>query len=282
MKFSLMTYSLVSLMRSGEMKLEDVIAFAANEGFDAIELLMFDFSRPSDEINTLLEKHQMKISCIDAFVDLAVKEEETYLDNIVLCQRIIDKAVELSAPMVMLVPAFPDHIVSEEDKHQALPRIISALQRITPYAQSKGIVLTIENYPALQMPFCSAAEVTNILEQVPGLKLTLDYGNMLVAGDDPLEAYQKLKAYIVNAHLKDWQLITDKLGTRCADDRYLKPTVHGEGIMDYLSLFDKMVSDGYEGYLSFEYEGELNAKEATRKGMMHLREQLNQVVVQRG
>ncbi len=193
MKFSLMTYSLVSKMRSGEMKLEDVIAFAENEGFDAIELLMFDFSRPTGEIKTMLENHQMKISCINAFVDLAVQQEDTHSDNIALCQQIIDKAVELSAPMVMLVPAIPQFIASEEDKQKGLPRIISALQKITPYAESKGVVLTIENYPALQTPFCSVAEVTNILDQVPGLKLTFDYGNMLVAGEDPLKAYEMLK-----------------------------------------------------------------------------------------
>lgn len=78
MKFSLMTYSMVSLMRSGEMNLEDVIAFAANEGFDAIELLMVNFSRSSDEIRRMLETHQMKISCIDAFVDLAAQQEENF------------------------------------------------------------------------------------------------------------------------------------------------------------------------------------------------------------
>ncbi|AMA52855.1 sugar phosphate isomerase/epimerase family protein [Bacillus inaquosorum] len=278
MKFSLMTYSMVSLMRSGEMNLEDVIAFAANEGFDAIELLMVNFSRSSDEIRRMLETHQMKISCIDAFVDLAAQQEENFLENISLSQRIIDQAVELSAPMVMLVPGFPDLIASEKDKQQALPRIISALQKITPYAQSKGIVLTIENYSALQMPFCSIAEVLTILEQVPGLRLTLDYGNMLVAGEDPLEAYEKLKKYIVNAHLKDWKVTSDQTGTRCADGRHFEPSLHGQGVINFKSLFAKMVSNNYKGYLSFEYEGDINAKEAVRLGMMHLREQLNEVI----
>ncbi|MCY9124711.1 sugar phosphate isomerase/epimerase, partial [Bacillus inaquosorum] len=96
--------------------------FAANEGFDAIELLMVNFSRSSDEIRRMLETHQMKISCIDAFVDLAAQQEENFLENISLSQRIIDQAVELSAPMVMLVPGFPDLIASEKDKQQALPR----------------------------------------------------------------------------------------------------------------------------------------------------------------
>ncbi|QYX44387.1 sugar phosphate isomerase/epimerase [Bacillus inaquosorum] len=278
MKFSLMTYSMVSLMRSGEMNLEDVIAFAANEGFDAIELLMVNFSRSSDEIRRMLETHQMKISCIDAFVDLAAQQEENFLENISLSQRIIDQAVELSAPMVMLVPGFPDLIASEKDKQQALPRIISALQKITPYAQSKGIVLTIENYSALQMPFCSIAEVLTILEQVPGLRLTLDYGNMLVAGEDPLEAYEKLRKYIVNAHLKDWKVTSGQTGTRCADGRHLEPSLHGQGVINFKSLFAEMVSNNYKGYLSFEYEGDINAKEAVRLGMKHLREQLNEVI----
>lgn len=278
MKFSLMTYSMVSLMRSGEMNLEDVIAFAANEGFDAIELLMVNFSRSSDEIRRMLETHQMKISCIDAFVDLAAQQEENFLENISLSQRIIDQAVELSAPMVMLVPGFPDIIASEKDKQQALPRIISALQKITSYAQSKGIVLTIENYSALQMPFCSIAEVLTILEQVPGLRLTLDYGNMLVAGEDSLEAYEKLRKYIVNAHLKDWKVTSGQTGTRCADGRHFEPSLHGQGVINFKSLFAEMVSNNYKGYLSFEYEGDINAKEAVRLGMMHLREQLNEVI----
>lgn len=246
MKFSLMTYSLVSKMRSGEMKLEDVIAFAENEGFDAIELLMFDFSRPTGEIKTMLENHQMKISCINAFVDLAVQQEDTHSDNIALCQQIIDKAVELSAPMVMLVPAIPQFIASEEDKQKGgLPRIISALQKITPYAESKGVVLTIENYPALQTPpFCSVAEVTNILDQVPGLKLTFDYGNMLVAGEDPLKAYEMLKKYTVNVHLKDWQFVTEETETQSVDGRYLKSVAHGQGVMiirRYLPKWYQMV-----------------------------------------
>lgn len=268
---------MVSQMQSGEMNLEDVIAFAANENFDAIELLMVDFNRSTSEINTMLEKHRMKISCINTFVDLTVQDEAAYSDNIVLCQKIIDKAVELSAPMVMLVPAFPHLIESEEDKQRGLLRIIPALKSITAYAQSRGIVLTIENYPALQTPFCSVDEVKTILEQVPDLKLTLDYGNFLVANDDPIQAYETLKSYIVNVHLKDWQFVTDQTGIETADGKYLKSVIHGQGVMDFSTLFSKMHSDKYKGYFSFEYEGELDAKEAIRQGMIYLREQLNNV-----
>ncbi|MBH8605629.1 sugar phosphate isomerase/epimerase [Thermoactinomyces sp. CICC 10522] len=282
MKFSLMTYSLVPLMRTGEMKLEDVVRFAADEGFEAIELLMFDFSRPAGEITGLLDKYGMKISCIDAFVDLAAGKEDVYAENIALGKRIVDQAEELSAPMVMLVPAFADQIQSEAEKLSVLPKIIQALQEITAYAQSKQITVTIENYPDLRVPFCSLAEIETILRQVPGLKLTLDCGNMLVAGDDPLKACERLGKVMVNAHLKDWQVTADESGTLCADGRYLKPAVHGQGIIDYRSLFRKMLEQGYDGYLAFEYEGEHNCKEAARQGIRYLRTELNRLLNSRG
>ncbi|MDW7658956.1 MAG: TIM barrel protein, partial [Bacillota bacterium] len=114
-------------------------------------------------------------------------------------------------------------------------------------------------------------EVKYLMESVPGLKLTFDNGNFFPAGDDNLDAYDTLWPYVANVHIKDWEYAPEGQGHLCANGKRIRGGLHGQGILDHVSLFKAMKARNYDGYLAYEYEGVLNHAEATRIGLSYLK-----------
>lgn len=279
MKFSLMTYSMMPLLRDGKIKFADVVKFASEEGFEAIDLFMWDLQRPVKETKNILDKYNLGVSSITGFVDFADVKEEVYLESVDKGKYFVDKAVELESPYVMIVPAMENSINGIEDRERAVSRIISGLQEVVKYSKNKNVIVTIEDYPNLRIPLCSIDEIERILKAVDGLKLTFDDGNMMLAGDDPVEAYNRLWEYTVNVHLKEWELVEKGSGIECLDGKCVQPGMHGDGIINNEMIFKSLINKNFQGYMSFEYEATLDAREGIKKGIDHLRKVLKMVTV---
>lgn len=116
-----------------------------------------------------------------------------------------------------------------------------------------GVKICIEDTPTCQLPLSSIAECREILAAVPGLGLAYDTANMIPAGDDPLEFYEKLKSRICHVHLKDVRKVRDKGLDVCLDGRVLKSCVWGEGIVPIRRIVQRLEADGYSGSCGIEY-----------------------------
>ncbi len=255
MKLSLQYYSLVPLLRAGKITTEEIIKFAKREGFEAMEYLLFDPTQQIDNLKLMLKEYNIKISCVDFFVDLAAQNEDAYEKQIQIAKLAIDKAAELSAKMVMVIPAYEESVI---DKETAKQSIIKGLNRIVDYGIQKEIRVTIEDYPSLKIPLCSITEIQDILEKIPQLKLTFDTGNFMLAGDNTLEAYERLYPYVINVHAKDWKSSANEDGTETINGEKLVPGIHGDGLVELKELFKKLHDNKYGGYIGLEYEGELD------------------------
>jgi L-ribulose-5-phosphate 3-epimerase len=123
-------------------------------------------------------------------------------------------------------------------------RIAQALTDLTRLAKQEDVVIGLENEHACNV--ATGAETATLLKLIPdaGLKIVWDPCNALVAGEKPFpEGYEKLpKGHIVHVHTKDCDMLADKpafgpLGTR-----------H----VPWKEQIGRLISDGYEGYLSLE------------------------------
>ncbi|MBE6355608.1 MAG: sugar phosphate isomerase/epimerase [Lentisphaerae bacterium] len=151
-------------------------------------------------------------------------------------KRLTADAVKMSAPVMMIPPfGLPDQVSREEDRK----RWTEWFSRALPIAQDAGIVLTLEATGMLDSPITTAGEVLEVLQAVPGLKLTHDFGNMVTAGTT-VEECRQLYSYIVHMHMKDWIFYDENLpGTypvRCG--KFFKHAVIGEGDMDWRSIWN--------------------------------------------
>ena len=84
----------------------------------------------------------------------------------------------------------------------------------------------------------------------PRIGLCLDTGWLLDAGDDVFEAVARFGDRLYGVHLKDFAYDDD--GTR-------HDVIAGEGMLDLPRLMSALRIVGYQGYLSIEYEGDMES-----------------------
>ncbi len=77
--------------------------------------------------------------------------------------------------------------------------------------------------------------------------LCLDSGWFIDAGEDPIEAVCRYRDRLYGVHLKDFAYSAD--GKR-------EDVIIGTGRLDLFALLKALADEGFEGYMSIEYEGE--------------------------
>jgi len=270
-----MTYTVAPSQPGGLQTLEEMADFARELEFEALELSAGNLgARPAQEFGALCWDRGLAVSCINGGADLAAADQADFGAGLAQARRYLEMASTLDCPVIMLIPG---RAASPQDKPRATARIAEGLRQILPQAENAGVAVTIEDFPNLLSPYASIQEVRYLLGRAPGLKLTFDNGNFLIAGDDPLEALRAFADYVVNVHVKDWEPDPEQRRIRCADGSWVRGGLHGQGMIDHRAIFAELVRMGYDGYLAFEYEGVMDHVEATRRGMAYLREVLAEV-----
>ena len=112
------------------------------------------------------------------------------------------------------------------------------LRELLPYAQDRGLVLALENHQdATTEDFWRLYEQTG---QSPAFGVTLDTGNPLAVGQDPVEAAQKLAPLIRHIHMKDYTLHFAPNGYR------LVRCAAGEGVIDFPAILALVRASGHD------------------------------------
>lgn len=92
----------------------------------------------------------------------------------------------------------------------------------------------------------------------PALGATLDTGNFLLVDENPTEAVRKLADKAAMVHFKDFkavdETVTERVYISKSGKRY-QGTVIGQGDVDLPAIVSILAQNGYEGYLSIEFEG---------------------------
>lgn len=271
MKFSLMTYTMWPLMNSGKMSLVDMLKFAHDTGFKAVEFTISDFDRDSPaNIKQALQACELDLSCINGHYSLAARSGDRFNQAVEDAKKMVDIAADYGCERVMVVPALRPDVEGFEDRSRAAGRIAEGLNLLVDYARSCRVIVTVEDFPLLLFPLSTIREVQFLLDAVPGLRLTLDNGNFLPGGENLMEAYARFKPYIENVHIKDWEPSPEGQGILCQDGTGIRGGSHGQGLIDQKELLLALQKDGYSKYLSFEYEGVLDHGEETKKGLKYL------------
>lgn len=272
MRLSLMTYTMHPVLNSGKIDMPGLFAFAGANGFDAVEFSFADLYRIDFEmVKDSLDKSGLKTSCINGFFSLAAEDEDSFMQAVAGAVKMVDDAVKLQCPCIMVVPYNGSDICGTEDKPRAAARIVQGLREVVKYAEAFNITVTVEDFPDPLLPLGTVQEIGYMLSNVPGLQLTLDNGNFIPSGDNVMEAYALFKKYIANVHIKDWEYSPDERGILCAGGKRIRGGSHGKGLIDQAKLLQALKADGYHGYLAFEYEGVLDHAEETVNGIKYIK-----------
>lgn len=138
---------------------------------------------------------------------------------------------------IKTVFVLPGVVNPGQGRGEALAQSAEALRALLPVAQEAGVVLTIE--PHVHSFLESPALVLELLDRVPGLKLTLDYAHFCCLGwrQDEIDP---LAAHAAHVHLRQ------------ARPGALQAKTH-EGTLNMEAMFATLRDAGYAGHLALEY-----------------------------
>lgn len=112
-------------------------------------------------------------------------------------------------------------------------------------AEDQGVVLAIEDHGDY-----NADGLLRLLQRIgsPNLRVTLDTGNLLSVGDDPVEGARKLAPYVAATHIKD--LVLEPGAAGAAPSYRCTPT--GRGLVHIPRILGHLRAAGYDGFLCVE------------------------------
>lgn len=157
-----------------------------------------------------------------------------------------------------------------------LPRIIEGCRAVTEYAASKGIKTMTENHGR----FCQESRrVEQIVNGVahPNFGLLLDMGNFLCADENPADAFGRLAPFAFMVHAKDFHVRRGNgvkpLGGffTSRGGNYLRGAIIGHGEVPVLQCMRILRENGFDGYISVEFEGMESADTGIATGIENLR-----------
>ena len=122
-----------------------------------------------------------------------------------------------------------------------------ALREACRVAEDLGVTLAVENHGDFD-----ADALLRLIARIgsPNLRVTLDTGNLLTVGDDPVEGSRKLAPFVAATHIKD--LVRDA-GSPAGSPNYWCTPI-GKGVVDIPPIVEHLRAAGYDGLLCIEIE----------------------------
>lgn len=270
----------------GGLKLDDVVAWAASEGFEALELAAWPPSPEGyspqhldpeqldeaevERIRTLFDTNGLTISslgCYENPMDADREKRERVTRHL---RRLIEAANRLDVPAVgTFVGGNP--LLSPADNIDHIGRIFRPL---VAFAEDRGVKLMVENCPMLNwqrfgLPgnYAYSPELWDALfEEVPSSSfgLNLDPSHLYWLGIDIGRVVRDYADRIFHAHAKDTEMVTEGkyrygvLATQLGDNPWVsgwwRYRIPGRGKIDWTGFIAALQGAGYDDVLSIEHE----------------------------
>ena len=155
----------------------------------------------------------------------------------------------------------------EVPRAQGVAWVVEAIQALLPVAREYDVVLAMENHykdgywlwPEFAQKMDVFLEIVDAIDDRTHFGVQYDPSNAIVAGDDPIELLERVKARVVTMHASDRYLepgaTLDELRQTDGTIGYfakLKHGVTGKGLNDYDRIFAILKSANYQGWISIE------------------------------
>ena len=249
MELGLSTYSVRDYLRDGRIPLVEFAAFAADEGFRALEynnLFIVDWSDGfMREVRASVDEAGGTVVCLaheGSFCSADAGERGEYIETL---RSHMEAASILGAPFIRVNLGRCED--EENDFTDGVEYSIEGLNALLPEAKKRNIRLTLENHGG---PSRSADAMLRIIfgTDTEWVGTCPDSGNDLVGGDKYTEL-GKLFPFAMHVHAKSYDFGPDGEETS----------------IDYARVI-RMLSDvSYDGVLAIEYEGHDEQIEGVRR-----------------
>ena len=164
---------------------------------------------------------------------------------------------KIGVPVALILPFLPVY-ESEFEPRECQDYLTQALGDSLPLARELQITLMVANLGFRGDIYGQADWVVETCQALPDLKMVYDVGNFVMAGEDPVQALDKVFPYMIHVHLKDWVTFDQERPRESwlgHGDKWYQGCRFGEGVVPLRAAVDRLKQLGYDGLVSPEYEG---------------------------
>lgn len=215
----------------------------------------------ADAINAALESSGLAISGLSLSNNFNQEGKDSIEEQITAVSDWLTVAAEVNAPACRVFGGHIHDRSSREELDAGLAKVVYALERVAEVAEKVGVTLALENHGGLP---CTGEEQVQIIDGIgsAALRATIDVGNYLQCGQDPVEGTRIAAPYASYIHFKDFAK------DPAAANRFgLRATAVGEGDVDHAGCLAALAAAGYNGYVALEYEGEEDERSGVSKSV---------------
>lgn len=282
MKVGLSSYSLYGILKSEEMSIIEAIQWVADQGGEHIEIvpnLGFKLEDNPALVDAIREKASVvgiDISNYAIGANFITEGEEAFQTEIERVKKEVDIANRLGVKFMRHdVASLPISDSTIKQFESDLPKLTKACQIVADYAGKYGITTSVENHGF----FIQASDrVQSLINHVnrSNFKTTLDVGNFMCVDEDPVSAVKKNISYASVVHIKDFYLRQAHLypgegWMQTTSGNYLRGSIVGHGDINMREVIKVIKESGFNGYISVEFEGIEECKQASKMGMDNVR-----------
>jgi len=265
---------------------EEVLDFAKEAGFDAIELDVNGHIKTPNNVAPVVAKARERglfVSNVTFFGNQNDPDQGKRKEVRSLTAEFAKAACEANVPIIVIFPGRDDN-AEEEDSYKGFAELVNGLIADTPAALS----IAIENWPGPKNAFVGVTPDgwRQLFALIPDKRFGLEFdpSHLIRLGIDPYEAFEGVRDRLKILHAKDTSIDQKRLqevGYHGAGWwRYRLP---GSGLLDWPRFLGQAKSAGFDGTISIEHEDadygwprkDLEArKEGERKGLAFLQQRL--------
>ncbi len=273
MKLSTSMWSMDRTVQSEGLTQKDFINWASRAGLKYIELLSYYMDKENNlkDIIDLLKLKNIEVSCYTILSDFST-EKPDYNKLI----EDMETAKHLKTPFIRILGG--DSNTCEND---ARKNIATGISKAAAEAESRGLTLILENIGPYS---CHSDQMLYFMENCTHthLRLNFDTANPLLADEDPTEALRNQLPWISYVHIKDFITEDDPsyASVSKADPgriqnstagKLMTGITAGKGSIPLKGMLSLLTSNGYDGFLSIEYEGTGDSVKDTKESLNYLR-----------
>ncbi len=260
MKIGVSSYSFSKYMNQTKADYFTICDLAKKMGYDVIEFIDLSLEvQPAESLTKLAkaihrhcEEIALPIAAYTVSADfLRPNEVQTVMEKVDIAETLGAKVLRHDASW-----SLPEGM----DWRQLIDQIAPDIRRVTEYAAEKGIRTCTENHGYVLQ---DAERVETLIRTVnhPNYGWLVDMGNFLCADDLPVHAVPIAAPYAFHVHVKDFlykPADAENPGQGWFPSRngsYLRGTVAGHGVVPIRRCLEILKKAGYDGVVSYEFEG---------------------------
>lgn len=273
----------------GDLPFEEVLGFAAGEGFDCVEVMCWPSGGPdrkyggvchidvseftqamADDTRALVEQHGVAMSALGYYSIPLSADENQATAAIEHLHKVIDAAPMLGLNNVNSFIGANQHL-SLEDNFRLFTEVWLPIIR---HAEERGVYLGIENCPMLFPDTWpqglniarSPAVWRRMFEAIPSDHFGLNYdpSHLRMQLMDPIDPIREFGPKIFHTHAKDMRIDShrlDDVGSLVPPMERSTAKIPGLGDIDWGKWIGALTDAGYNGPVCIEVEDEAFAKD---------------------